>query len=177
MQTSRASEFKGSWILVPQLLIILVAFNLTFEDYVRRTVGMPNVGSPGDSPPFYYLREYCVQGVCAGVALLLALTLSGLTWRRYPLYSGMCLWMAWLWFMPRIVDAVIIYSRCSHLMDVQRAASGWNTLHEFLNDPFRRAAYWATVLPTLPLALFLSWRARKQSSDAAGMAPLSSPSQ
>jgi hypothetical protein len=168
MWTSRKSDFKGCWVVAVLLLIVyFVGSNWTFDEYVSHALGVPEDGAPGDAPPFYFLRHDFVRGVCAGAALLLTLVLVALTWKQYQPYSGMALWMAWLWLMPPIVDALIIYWRCPHLMDARRAVSGWNTFHEYLDDPFRRAAYWVTALFAVPLALFLSWRyGRKKCSDA-----------
>jgi len=165
-----SKAWKGLWVLAVNLLIFyFVGSNLTFQDYVSHTLGVPDVGSPGDDPPFSFLRQHFVQGVCAGAAVLLNLVLVALTWKRYQLFSGMALWMTWLWLMPPIVDALIIYWRCPHLLDARNAVSGWNTFHEWLNDPLRRAAFWGTALFALPLAGFVSWRwARKQSNDAGG---------
>ena len=167
MQTSARSEPEGWWILVVSLLIYaFVGTNWTFQQYVGHALAVPDTALPGDSPPFYFIRHDFVRGVCAGIAALLSFVLVAATWKRFPHYSGIALFMSWLWLMPHVCDAWMIYWRCPHLLDAHKAASAWNTFDEYLNDPLRQAVKWGNLLFAVALAVVLSRRWREERSNA-----------
>ncbi len=176
MQTSAGSETRGWWIfLISVLIYAFIGTNLSFEQYVSKAMGVPDTALPGDSPPFYFIREHFVRGVCAGVAVLLSFVLVAVTWKRFPHYSGITLWMSWLWLMPHVCEALMIYGRCPHLLDANKAASAWNTDDEFLNDPLRRAVEWGNLLFAVAMALVLSRWWRREEFAAANAGPSKRP--
>jgi hypothetical protein len=151
--------FKGVWTLVAVLLVAyFIGSNHDFNAYIASRLNVPE--TEGNSP-LYYLRRDFVHGVSAGVAAFLGVSLALLTWRHCQPYSGMCLWMSWLWNMPRVAEAALIYWRCPLLLDPNRAVSAWPTIHEYWKDPYRQAAYWVTLACTAPLVI-VSMRAQQR---------------
>ena len=145
------ANFKGVWTLVALLLVVyFIGFNLDFNDYITSRLNVPE--TEGNSP-LYFLRLIFVQGVSAGVAAFLGVSLALLTWRRCQPFSGMCLWMSWLWNMPRVAEAALIYWRCPFLLDPNRAVSAWPRMHDYLSDPYRQAAFWGTLACTAPFVI------------------------
>ena len=67
------------------------------------------------------------------------------------LASSMAFFMAWIWCMPGLVRGLIIWWRCPHLMDPQRAVSAWPTFDAWMNDPL----HWAAMF--IALALGVGW--------------------
>ncbi len=95
MQTSVRSELRGWWILLVLVLIdAFVGTNWTFQQHVSHALGVPDTASPGDAPPFYFIRQDFVRGICAGIGLLLSFVLVAVTWKRFRHYSGIALWMS-----------------------------------------------------------------------------------
>lgn len=78
------------------------------HEFVGGALGMPDVGRPGENPPFYFIRRDFVDGICAGVAELLAFVLAAATWKRFRQESIFILWFTWLWLSPSISEACII---------------------------------------------------------------------
>ena len=152
------TNYKGIWTLgLLLLLVYFVGSNLEFDNYVCVQLGVPE--ATGNSP-LYFVRRDFVQGISNGLAAFLGMTLALATWRRCQPFSGWCLWMSWLWFMPKVVRAAIIYWQCPWVLDPNRAVSPWPTLHAYLYDPLGRAAFWATLAATAPF-VYLALRAQK----------------
>lgn len=56
-------------------------------------------------------------------------------------------------------------------MDVQRARSGWATFEEYLHDPVKTVAFWATSLFALGIGSVLYRRNRVDTAQACGGPP------
>lgn len=171
VRQSSFSEWKGAWVLV--VLLFMPPFEYRFgpqlEAHVRQTLDVPDDGSLGQDPPFYYLRGEFVEGVCSAVFAAVGFLFAAATWKWCQPYSGVAFWMIWLHHMPGAVDALIVYWRCPHLLDAEKAISGWKTFEEALNDPLRDTAHWVTASLAVLFACLVMWRWRcNQSSDAAG---------
>jgi hypothetical protein len=152
----RLTNPRGEWVIGACLPILLLRYNWTFQEYVTHLLHVPDGDAPGGDAPFYFLRVQFVDGICAGVGMLLTLILVALTWKPYQKQSSMALFMGWIWCMPSVVTALMIYCRTSRLMDAQQAVSGWKTYDEWSHD--RWAPFWATLLTGLALHLYLRWR-------------------
>jgi hypothetical protein len=146
------SSTKADWIVMIGVTLIgaAVRYNFAFERFLTRSLGFPD-GSvlgegPGNNPPFYFLRLDAMDGLCAGIAMCLALVLVCATWKRYRRSSSMAFFMAWIWCMPGVVRGLIIWWRCPHLMDPQRAVSAWPTFDAWMNDPLPSVAMGITLL-------------------------------
>lgn len=131
-----------------------------FEEFVRETLDVPGNAHVGENPPFYFIRRDFVHGISAGAALFLVLLLAASTWRVIRDDSAIVVLIAWIGSAPSIVDACIIFFRCNNLLDAQRATSGWATLDEYLNDPYRRLAFWATILSGMAWMGFMNRKVR-----------------
>lgn len=117
--------------------------------------------SPGDAPPWYFIRRDLIQGVChaTGLALTLIVLLPCLLYRpRWPrsMWAGMALWMAVLSHSVSIWQAVLIYFRTSHPMTPKIATSDWATFHEYNSDWLRSTGTVGCLLASLCLAVFVS---------------------
>ena len=142
------------------VLIMPILFFGGFEEFVRKTLVVPDNANVGENPPFYFIRRDFVHGISAGVAVFVMLVLAASTWRVNRQDSVIVVFMAWIWCAPSIVEACIICFRCKNLLDAQRATSGWATLDEYLNDPYRRLAFWATLLSGMAWMRFVNRKVR-----------------
>ncbi len=142
---------KADWVIMIGIMLIisLVRYDFAFQQFLSRTLEFPTGespgGGPGDDRPFYFLRQDAMSGLCAGIAMCLALVLVAATWKRYRRASSMAFFMAWIWCMPGVVQGLIIWWRCPHLMDPQRAVSAWPTFDAWMHDPFPIAAFIITL--------------------------------
>jgi hypothetical protein len=146
------SSTKADWVIMISvtLIVAVVRYNFAFEQFLTRSFGFPD-GSvlgegPGNNPPFYFLRQDAMDGLCAGIAMGLALVLVAVTWKRYRRASSMAFFMAWIWCMPGLVRGLIIWWRCPHLMDPQRAVSAWPTFDAWMYDPLPTVAMFLTLV-------------------------------
>jgi hypothetical protein len=132
MMTSR----KSDWVIMIALTVIIcLRYNGTFEDYVGHLLNVPQGDAPGGGPPFWFLRRDFLDGICAATAMFLATLLVAVTWKLNRRTSFQAFFMAWIWCMPGTLRGLIIWWRCPHLMDPQRAVSPWATSEQLLNDP------------------------------------------
>lgn len=92
-------------------------------------------GSPGDAPPWYFITRDFADGICALGALLLSLLVAVVTWRWWPTYSSMMVWMSLISYGGDIAQSWIIHRACPGLLDGQRITSRWSTFDSYLNDP------------------------------------------
>ena len=104
-----------------------------FEEPVMERFALHG-GSPGDQPPWYFITRDFAEGICALAALLLNLVVAVITWRWWPSYSSMMVWMSLLWDGGHIAKSLIIRQFCPGLLDGQRITSRWHTLNSYLND-------------------------------------------
>jgi hypothetical protein len=142
---------KSDWvILIGVTLIVVLVHNFEFEKFLTRTLQFPDgdapAGGPGDDRPFYFVRQHAMSGLCAGIAMCLALVLVAATWKRYRRASSLAFFLAWIWCMPYAVEGLIIWWRCPHLMDPRRAVSAWPTFNAWINDPLRWMAFLVTLV-------------------------------
>ena len=91
-------------------------------------------GSPGEDPPWYFITRDFAKSIGSSVALLLSLVVAAFTWRWWPTYSSMMVWMSVLWQGGDIAQGWIIYRSCPGLLDGQRNTSRWSTFKSYLYD-------------------------------------------
>jgi len=91
-------------------------------------------GSPGEDPPWYFITKDFAKSIGSAVALLSSLVVAAFTWRWWPTYSSMMVWMPVLWHGGDIAKGWIIYKSCPGLLDCQRNTSRWSTFNSYLYD-------------------------------------------
>jgi hypothetical protein len=91
-------------------------------------------GSPGEDPPWYFITRDFAKSIGSSVALLLSVVVAAFTWRWWPTYSSMMVWMSVLWQGGDIAQGWIIYRYCPGLLNGQRNTSRWTTFKSYLCD-------------------------------------------
>ena len=104
-----------------------------FDEPVLEWLNLPR-GSPGDEPPWYFVTGDFADGICASGALLLSLFAAVVTWRWWPTYSSMMVWMPLISYGGDIAQAWIIHQACPGLIDGQLITSRWLTFDSYLRD-------------------------------------------
>lgn len=113
-------------------------------------------GSPGDAPPWYFITRDFAEGICAFGALLLSLVIAGVTWRWWPSYSSMIVWMSIIWHGGALIQSWIIYQSCPGILDGQRVTERWPTFDSYISD----SGIWASKISVLIFAVLLSFALR-----------------
>ena len=113
-------------------------------------------GSPGDAPPWYFITRDFAEGICSFGALFITLAIAGATWRWWPTYSGMMVWMSIIWNGGAILQSWIIYQSCPGILDGQRVTEKWLTFDSYIND----SGIWASQIFVLIFAVLLSFLLR-----------------
>ena len=115
-------------------------------------------GNPGEQPPWYFITRDFAEGICSLGALILSVVVAAITWRWWPSYSSMMVWMPLLWHGGHVAQSWIIYQSCPGLLYGQRSTTPWQTLDSYLHDAgIERAEtliQWSAVIlaAALPLA-------------------------
>ena len=104
-----------------------------FQEPVMQRFGL-NGGSPGDAPPWYFITRDFAKGICSAGTLLLCLLVAVASWRWWPSYAIMMVWMPLLWQGQDVARSWIIYQACPGLLDGQRTTSRWPTFQSYLHD-------------------------------------------
>ena len=115
--------------------VILGTQQLAFH-FKEPVMGWLNLhgGSPGEEPPWYFITRDFADGICASGALLLSLIVAVVTWRWYPTYSSMMVWMPLISYGGDIAQAWLIHQACPGIIDGQRITSRWPTFDSYLFD-------------------------------------------
>lgn len=121
----------------------------------------------GKDPPWYFIHQDFAEGVSSTIALLIAWTLALIFWRRFPLYTPMCIWMPWMSLAGKIAKAVIIYRECPGLLDGGAATTSWQTFDSYLKSPdisyYEATVRWTGGGLALVLAIAQGVRTRQKS--------------
>lgn len=112
-------------------------------------------GSPGDSPPWYFMTRNFAEGICSAGALLLCLLAAVASWRWWPSYASMMVWMPLLLHGGNITRSWIIYQSCPGLLDGQRITSRWPTYQSYVQDHDIARANLLIMISAVVLALVL----------------------
>ena len=125
-------ELPGMFIF---FVVILGTQQLAFY-FKEPVMGWLNLhgGSPGEEPPWYFITRDFADGICASGALLLSLIVAVVTWRWYPTYSSMIVWMPLISYGGDIAQAWIIHQACPGLIDGQHITSRWLTFDSYFYD-------------------------------------------
>lgn len=129
----------------------LIGLNPYLDDLVSSGLGVPE-GAIGRDPPFYIIRRVFVRWITCGIGFAATLVLVITTWKTYRLYSGMVLWLRWVWSLPAVMHSVMIEFRTTHLLDPRLVTSEWSTHSEYIRDPMRWIVFLATAFLVLPIA-------------------------
>jgi hypothetical protein len=127
-------ELPGMFIF---LMVILGTQQLAFH-FQEPVMGWLSLhgGSPGEEPPWYFITLDFADGICASGALLLSLIIAVVTWRWYPTYSSMMVWMPLISYGGDIAQAWLIHQACPGIIDGQRITSRWPTFDSYLYDEY-----------------------------------------
>lgn len=104
-----------------------------FDEPVLEWLGLHS-GSQEGEPPWYFITRDFADGICAFGALLLSLFFAVLTWRWWPTYSSMMVWIVLILYGGDIAQAWIIHQACPGLIDGQRITSRWLTFDSYTYD-------------------------------------------
>lgn len=153
--------------MIFMLVVTLGAQHLAFElqDEVQAGLGLTGA-TIGKDPPWYFIHRDFAKGVSSGIALLPAWTLALVFWKRFRIYSAMCVWMPWIWLGGPVSQALIIYRECPGLLlDGSAATISWQTFDSYLEDPdidfFKSAVLWSAVFMSFVFS-WLDWLWRKK---------------
>jgi hypothetical protein len=111
-------SLRGWWVLVVMLAILILSGQVSvylFKQFFSADV------SPGSDPPWYFIRQDFIEGICMAVGGSICLLFGAWAWHRYKPYGWMCTWMSLLWFGYRAWPAVVILLKTRHLMEVSAA--------------------------------------------------------
>ena len=128
----------------------------SFGESVMKRYGLYG-GSPGDAPPWYFITRDFADGFGAVIALSISLVAAVATWRWWPTYAAMMVWMALLWHGGAIAQSWIIHQSCPGLIDGQRITTRWLTYDSYLHDAgidrIKTLIRWSAVLLAVALPL------------------------
>ena len=152
MENDRNKALRGWWIML--LFILFFCAGQSAGLYFSDIVYVPSQRI-GDDPPFYFIRQDFVQGICLGISGFLGLAVGAFCWKRYPIYSGMIVWMSILWTGGALAKSIIILIKTNDILSPTTSESSWQTFEEYLNDPVILVSQGAVMILALAVA-FLS---------------------
>ena len=112
--------------------VFVAEFFLKLQPAVLEFFRFPD-SSPGDSPPWYFIRIDFAHGVCALGTLLICLAIAGVGWKRFRIFAEIIVWMIIISHGGDIIKAAIIYLSCPNFL-YPTAVSHWPTFDSYLND-------------------------------------------
>lgn len=92
-------------------------------------------GSPGDAPHWHYFitRDFA-KGIGSAAVLLLCVLAAAATWRWWPDYAGMMVWMPLIFLGGDAWRSWIIHQAWPGLLEGGRMATRWPNFESYLHD-------------------------------------------
>jgi hypothetical protein len=105
-------SFKWGWVVFGFLLLYSVGrIGPAMRDFLSLSLNLQGVDYSDESPADLLRRSVLIGGLAAAVEMLLTTLMVACTWKWCRVYSGAVLWIAWLWFMLDVFEAIIVYFR------------------------------------------------------------------
>lgn len=164
MKNELKTNLSGWWIML--ICLIIYVAGLHAGQYYGQKAFVPSQG-PGSNPPFYFIRNDYISGIFLGASELLILIVAGLSWKRYPIYARMVLWMGILWTGGSIVKSVIIAFHTTNILSPLLSESLWQTFNDYLHDP----VIWISQGIVIFTALAIAFITRPRKGSQQGVAP------
>jgi hypothetical protein len=117
--------------------------------------------SPGDAPPWYFIRKDAIQGLCLLAYFLTCLSIGVVAMRKKVEGGAMLIWFSLIWALAPIWQMMIIFLKSDHVFDPANARTSWPTHDSYLSDPHR----WGWLLIGAAFVLYVTW-ARRGSGNA-----------
>ncbi|MEA2558776.1 MAG: hypothetical protein QOH06_280 [Acidobacteriota bacterium] len=93
--------------------------------------------SPGLEPPWYFIRQDAINGLCMLLYLVLCLAIGTLAIRkRWPGGAGMVLFGI-IWSSASVWQLALIYLKSDDIFDPVAARTSWPTFDSYIEDPLR----------------------------------------
>lgn len=125
----------GVWL--PAVGVIAYALAGELSLYAFERFGFPS-DRPGDSPPWYFIRQDYIEGIIMGGIGLLCILIGVLALRRFRVFAGMLIWQTLLWNGGSAWKTLVILLRSDHVMDPAAASTAWSSFDAYIADPL----YW-----------------------------------
>lgn len=132
--------------------------------FLPRSFGAPSAAL-GSDLPWYFIRQDFFQGVGLLVGLLSMLVIVAATWRRYSFSNWPLLMMGAVWMVPCVVTAIIIYVRCTDLLDYTHAVSAWPTFNTYLGSDIQFFGLLVGFGLALLCAATIAWRTFREQKN------------
>jgi hypothetical protein len=123
---------SGAWIPVLGIIAYSAGNSLSLSLWQR--FGFPS-DRPGDSPPWYFIRQDYIEGIVMGGIGLLCILIGVLALRRFRLFAGMLVWQTLIWFGHSAWQALVIVLRSDHVMEPSAASTAWPSFDAYIADP------------------------------------------
>ncbi|HNG95532.1 MAG TPA: hypothetical protein PLB32_22200 [Acidobacteriota bacterium] len=158
---SASPEFKkqiaGIWLLPIFLVTLLLSTTLGLQlSQALFIEGQPN------NPPWYFIRQDFIRGLCDAVALLFSVTLGLVTWERYRICASMLIWLSVLYFGGKVWQVLVIFHRCDFVLDRRLAQTQWTSFESYLYDPLIWYGQLGIAVSAVGLAWTFAWYERKR---------------
>jgi len=149
------NSIRGGWILVIGLIIQFIFSFVIFTDFIDRNWVMgsyrkdvPSITDDTLPEGEYlrlsalsglkgYVRQSVVEGVLAGIGMVLSIMFSVYFWRRCPSYSLMNLWMAILHNGGKLAFSLYLFYTCSNIFDPPLTTMPWTDFNLYISAKMR----------------------------------------
>ena len=152
-------QVSGIWI--PGLFIIAMVLSSTIGSQLSQALTIedqPNI------PPWYFIRQDFIQGMCDAVALLFCVTLGLVTLERHRVMASMTIWMSILWLGGKVWQMIVIFFRSDYVLHRRLARTQWTTFESYLYDPLIWKGRLGVCMVAVVIAGLFAWYERKQQS-------------
>ncbi|MEA2561381.1 MAG: hypothetical protein QOH06_2885 [Acidobacteriota bacterium] len=151
---SRAPWKPTPWIL--WVGVVLYALFLWLSADLAERFQIPS-DSPGDGPPWYFIRRDAIHGLCL-LGYLLSCTAIGAVamWKKIR-GGAMLIWFGLIWSIGNVWETMVIFLKSDHIFDPANARTSWTTFESYMDDPLR----WGWLVIALALTLWVQWLRRE----------------
>ena len=112
-----------------------------------------------DSPPWYFIGQDFVTGICYAGGLAIFLVVVAFTWKNHAKAHTFLVPMAIIWMGYPIAYGIIAVMRTDNLLDSSLATSDFESFAEYIGDPLRATALkLSTAIGFVALILLLPYQ-------------------
>lgn len=123
----------------------------------------PPLSEPFDNPPWYFIRQDAVMGLCFLPLFIAGTSAVFVAMRKGLPQTAKTLWGVGAFALQPVWQLLLIYLRTEELFDRAKASTSWPTFDSYLYDPWKWG-WLVIVLTPLLIERLLEVRRRPKSA-------------
>lgn len=148
----------------PLLLLTVVLYAICgwLGTYLGQLYQIPT-DRPGGDPPWYFIRQDAIEGLCFLVYLVLCVAIGAWANRKQIPGGASLILFGFIWSISPVWIMGLIFLKSDNIFDPEKARTAWPTFNSYQGDPLRWGGF-AILFVLVSLYLLLKRRSAPEES-------------